>query len=704
MNTKTLDFYPKNPENISKEFTKLHSSYKTRAFLAILAIILFFVLYAGLVFGLGVLTYKAVIYEIENINKITILIKIGAIAGSAMLFVFTLKFLFKLKNPKPENRIKLNKEEYKNIWDFVFKICEDTGAPKPKNIYVDPDVNAYVSYTNIWLSLFLPMKKELTIGLGLVNTLNLTEFKAVISHEFGHFAQKAMKIGSYINSANTIIHDMIFSRDKWDELLDQWRASDIRLSAAAWVITPIIWLIRSILALFYQFLNIMYSSLSREMEFNADKVAVSTSGSQAIVSALWKLDTGFEKWNDTIGHAYLASKKKVFSKNLYEHNLIALSNIKEKQHETLNSLPTDTNGNKQFFSSSENSKVDMYASHPPNNLREQNAKAPFIDAIEDERSPWILFDNDTKLQQEMSALIYEKYIQKKPEEYSNVEVFENFIAQETRGKELLEEYQNTFLNRFLHVESEKEIQKSASNYIEIDKSSIQILKDELTTLMLPVNDIEALILKAVDIANGTTKEGTLEFQGKTYHKKQIEEGYKVLLTERDKLLNESFKNWDVKFCATHYALAKNKGTEQSLMNVYRQHKVIIEIYQAVINTRNHIINEFNKLQERSDVEEHQVITFSTVIKDMVVKLNDEINKIDEKTFIPMSNIDDATEFKEAIIDGGKFERGEGNIFQNGSFNVIMNDLDAATSHLQRLEQKSIGLILMMHHELQKNLS
>lgn len=269
-------YYLKSPVNVSKELTGLTSSYQLKAFLAILAILVFFILYTAMVVALGYLVYYAFSYNIVTANRLTILMKIGAIAGAVMLFVFTLKFVFNLKNHKPDNRIKLVKEEHPNLWGFVDQICKETGAPKPKSIFVDPDVNAYVSYTNMWLSLFLPVKKELTIGLGLVSCLNLSEFKAVISHEFGHFAQSSMKIGSYIMSANTIIHDMIFSRDRWDELLDQWKASDIRLSAAAWVITPVIWLIRQILKLFYQFLNIMYSSLSREMEFNADKVAIST--------------------------------------------------------------------------------------------------------------------------------------------------------------------------------------------------------------------------------------------------------------------------------------------------------------------------------------------------------------------------------------------------------------------------------------------
>ena len=93
-----------------------------------------------------------------------------------MLFVFTLKFLFKSKNIQRSNRLKLDKYSHPELVAFVTNICKETGAPKPKNIYVDPDVNAYVSYSNMWLSLIFPVRKELTIGLGLVSCLNLTEF------------------------------------------------------------------------------------------------------------------------------------------------------------------------------------------------------------------------------------------------------------------------------------------------------------------------------------------------------------------------------------------------------------------------------------------------------------------------------------------------------------------------------------------------
>jgi Zn-dependent protease with chaperone function len=225
------NFYPTSPQVTTQKLTALTSSYKFRAFLAILSIILFFVLYVLLVIAIGFFVKWTITALDFNSSSLYVLIfHFGIIAAAVMLFLFTLKFILKLRNHKPENRLQLSKQEYPDLWNFVLQICEETGAPKPRRIYADPDVNAYVNYTNTWLSLFLPVQKDLTVGLGLVSCLNLSEFKAVVSHEFGHFAQSSMKIGSYIHSANTIIHDMIFSRDSWDTILEEWRGAELRLS------------------------------------------------------------------------------------------------------------------------------------------------------------------------------------------------------------------------------------------------------------------------------------------------------------------------------------------------------------------------------------------------------------------------------------------------------------------------------------------
>lgn len=692
-------YYPPSPVKVSKKLTGLSSSYMFRAVLAILSVLLFFILYTAMVAGLAYLVYYSFMYSMTSINKVTLLLKIGAIAGSAMLFAFTLKFIFKLKNHKPTNRIKLTQAEYPKLWEFIYQICQETGAPKPKSIYADPDVNAYVSYTNMWLSLLLPVRKDLTIGLGLVSCLNLSEFKAVMSHEFGHFAQNSMKIGSYIVSANTIIHDMIFSRDKWDDLLAQWRDADFRLSFAAWIITPIIWIIRQVLNLFYQFLNIMHSSLSREMEFNADKVAVKTSGSDAIISGLWKLDGGYGCWASTMNHAYLASQKGIFVNNLYLHNQQAIDQSADLRNVLLSSLPEDKRGGKLYFSTSENSKAGMYASHPPNDKRQASAKVPYVVCEQDERSPWILFDTKEKLQEDMTTYIYKEYLDKAVTNYVSSEEFEQFIIEENKGGELLNEYDNAFEHRFVVIPPIEELEQ-----VNVDLScpakNIEALKAELKLLMVPVREIEALMQKAQSIAEGTIVEKSFSFKGKDYTKKNLNDGYQTLNIQREKLFNESFLDWDKAFCAFYLKLAEEKNQKTDLANLYQQHRAITKFYKAVVAVKNKIIEELSALQERDDVSQSEVNTFGEKVTSTYYGLNKELDLLDGNTFVPMPNIDDMDELKTAIIEGGKFENYTGPLFENGGFDTIMNQTESVISHCQRLDQKSIGVILAYHKVLE----
>lgn len=696
-----LAYYPNSPKLSSKKLTSLTASYQLRAILAVVGILLFFVLYSTLVIGLGWLLYYAIMYDMGRINKLTILMKVGAIAGAAMLFFFTLKFIFKLKNHKPENRIKLKKEEHPKLWGFVNQICAETGAPKPKNIYIDPDVNAYVRYTNTWLSLFLPIPKELTIGLGLIDCLDLNEFKAVTAHEFGHFAQKSMKIGSYINSANTIIHDMIFDRDRWDNILEQWRGADIRLSAAAWIITPVIWVIRQLLNLFYQFLNIMYSSLSREMEFNADKVAVSTSGSDAIVSALWKLDDGSNTWNNTVNNAYLASQKNMIVSNLYEHSSNALkTKIVPKLKKEFENLPEDPRGGKQYFSSSENTVVGMYASHPPNNQREQNAKTPYIPCDKDERSPWILFDDADHIQKQMTELVYDRYLKIIDKPNATFDSFEDFIKAETSGKELLEEYHNTFQNRYLSIPDTSKISQIKELGIK-DQGHFNNLKNELKELMEPVESLDNLLQRIQEVAQGTSKEKSVTYKDNTYSKKNMQEVYVAVFNDREKLFTNSFTDWDEKFCHSYLNISLQVDSYDQLQKHYKQHQIINQVYKEFLNKKNLIYDAVNKLQAKTDTTEGDVIRLSSSIKKIASDTEIVLEEFDKIDFVELPNIENVKQLKSAIIEEGALKTTSGNIFENGRFDEIIQIFERTISHLQRVDQKSVASLLQKQKTIEE---
>jgi len=697
--------YPPSPTEIPANLTKLPGSYQWRVMLAILSIVLFFALYVLMIIAFGYLIKLAVLYPMNGFGTFSLILKFGSVAGTVMLFLFTLKFILNLNSPPPTNRIKLNENEYPQLWKFVYQICEETKASKPRSIYADPDVNAYVSYSNRWKSLFLPTGKDLTIGLGLVSCLDMTEFKAVVAHEFGHFAQSSMKIGSYISSANTIIYNMIFTRDRWDELLDKWKTADLRLSIAAWVISPIIWIVRQLLRMFYQFLNIMHSSLSREMEFNADKVAVSVTGSQGIVSALWKLESLSGYWNATLNHAYNAALKDKFPENLYPHNEEAIDRSSDIQNQALLSMPIDEKGIKTYFNTSEVSKVNMYASHPPNNQREKSAKTPFVACEHDPSSPWQLFGINTQLQRDMTSLVVQQYFDKTPSNTMSFSEFENYILAEEKDVGLLNEYYDTFRERFLEIPSEEELAEYSSN-MDLSSISIDKIKSDLQLLIEPIKKIEAQLAICQSIAQGTSSQKSFGWNDKIYSKKNLEEGYFELVGEKQKLLEESFKEWDKGFCGYHMALASNEQRIK-LTAIYDQHQLITRFYRTLSKANADIQNKVNELHELGEVEQVHVSSLAVKINNIIRVLNDhfmEMMKKLEDQFVPLPNISNIDELRMSITSSGNFESAKGRMFENGGYEKNMNMIASGINHLQRIDQKGIGVILAYHKEIQNETS
>jgi len=107
---------------------------------------------------------------------------------------------------------------FSDVPDVVDRICEEVGAPQPKRIDVDCNVNASAGFRRGMLSMF-GNDMVLTIGLPLAAGLTLQEFGGVLAHEFGHFSQGLGMRLSYLVRA--IIHwfvRVVYQRDQWDEI------------------------------------------------------------------------------------------------------------------------------------------------------------------------------------------------------------------------------------------------------------------------------------------------------------------------------------------------------------------------------------------------------------------------------------------------------------------------------------------------------
>ena len=192
------NFYP-SIQGAPPELTVPNPAYRRQVVIVLLSLALFDLFYLGLVVASG----WAVVYGItQGMNAVPDELGhsdanscYGLAVMAGILFLFLVKSLFKWRKAEQEMQIEITQKEHPELFNFIRHICEDTRAPFPYRVFVTPEVNAAVFYNSSLLSLILPVKKNLLIGLGLVNGLNLSEFKAVLAHEFGHFSQSSMRLG-----------------------------------------------------------------------------------------------------------------------------------------------------------------------------------------------------------------------------------------------------------------------------------------------------------------------------------------------------------------------------------------------------------------------------------------------------------------------------------------------------------------------------
>ena len=166
------------------------------------------------------------------------LISLALIIPAGVLFIYMLKNIFKFQSSYKPDAIEIFEDEHPKLFEFIHQVCDDIGAAYPHRVYVDFHVTAAaIPETSSIFNLILPTKRSLLVGLGLVNTMNLTEFKALLAHEFGHFA-KGAKIGTMFQTMVEILYHVVYGEDWFDRLIVGWsrlnRASPgLRTSCAA---------------------------------------------------------------------------------------------------------------------------------------------------------------------------------------------------------------------------------------------------------------------------------------------------------------------------------------------------------------------------------------------------------------------------------------------------------------------------------------
>lgn len=401
------NFYPSNPANVDPLLIRPGKTFRREVFKVVLAILLFCLVYllllaAALGIAGGFVAAGGFLLTL-GANYLVILVGLSLIGVGIFIIIYLFKFVFARFEDSKAGRVEVLPEDHPHLFDFIRQLTSDTKTPMPKRVYISPGVGACVFYDSSFLSMILPVKKNLEIGLGLVNSLNISEFKQVLAHEFGHFSQRSMRFGGYIYTLNHIIYNMLYQNRSYSKMLAGLQRIHSVFLLTGHLTVAIIKVIQTVLRRMYEVINLSHRRLSKEMEFHADAVAVSVTGSDIAVSAIRRVEFGEMCMQFCTNKFFeLAGQNKILE-NIYDlqRSIIAFT-CEQYKVETVNGLPVLKNRPLPGVSKSRIQYEDLWSSHPSEEERETRYREANITNTADNRLAWELFSNRPALEEEMT--------------------------------------------------------------------------------------------------------------------------------------------------------------------------------------------------------------------------------------------------------------------------------------------------------------
>lgn len=560
--------YPATPKNVDDRIIQPTRAFKQEVTKVLGSILFFIITYIALMAAAVVLAVLCCYagYMIVTLwpRFITLVLGIGLIGLGLMVIYFLLKFLFKSKTTDRSGLTEITAADQPELFQFIKTLTRETQSMSPKRIYISPEVNAYVFYDSSFWSMFFPVRKNLTIGLGLVNSVNLSEFKAILAHEFGHFSQRSMKLGSYVYNVNQVIYNMLYDNDDYGEVLEGWANASgyfaIFAGLTAAIVRGIQWVLRGV----YTVINKSYMSLSRQMEFHADAVAAYVSGSDHLITSLRKLEvanTCYEKTFQVYGAWFDEPVKPI---NVYPDHAEVMRHFAADHGLALeNGLPKIEAQSLARFDKSRVVVKDQWASHPSTDDREAHLRSLNTFTETEHASAWVIFRDAEGLQRKITEKVYANVNFKETPQVVDSDIFSRRYYQELEKYTLNKRYKGFFTYR---------------NITEVDVDTLQItgqagsldevLDDHVLELPFEIagikNDINTL--DVIRQSPGQVK--TFEFEGKKLNQEDaasLIDKLKIELTDTEAQLADA----DKKVIAFFIQQATAKDAGENLKDDYR---------------------------------------------------------------------------------------------------------------------------------------
>lgn len=222
-----------------------------RAALAVILMAGFYLFALALAGGLLYIPYAAVVYG----DRIPFKLLIGCVGGAAVILWSIIPRIDKFIAPGPE----LLPEKHPELFKQIREIAERTNQEPPASVYIVPEMNAWVAQRGGIMG--FGSSRVMGIGLPLLQVTSVSQFKAILAHEFGHYYGGDTRIGPWIYKTREAIARTLQN-----------------LGDGSWLQKPFI-------GYGNLFLRITHA-VSRRQEYTADRLSAQIYGPDAAIGGL----------------------------------------------------------------------------------------------------------------------------------------------------------------------------------------------------------------------------------------------------------------------------------------------------------------------------------------------------------------------------------------------------------------------------------
>ncbi len=250
-------------------------SIAVRAAIALVLMVFFYAAAVGAIVGL-ILLGKLLLGLLADIRGRGVFLI--AIAGGASLVAAgvvawsVLPRPDKFEPPGPE----ITRAEQPALFAEIDRVATATAEAGPAHVYLVNEVNAFVTQRGGLMG--FGSRRVMGIGLPLMRTLNVSELRAVLAHEMGHFYGGDTRLGPWIYKTRGSMIRTVVNLSRAGE--GSAEVSEVAAFLFLAVQAPFRWFAEGFLW--------VSQAVSRAQEYSADGVAVRTEGSAAMIGGLQK--------------------------------------------------------------------------------------------------------------------------------------------------------------------------------------------------------------------------------------------------------------------------------------------------------------------------------------------------------------------------------------------------------------------------------